>query len=203
MPVTPADLLRRTGLRATGTRLAVYGVLDDARGEGRHLTAADVAAGARRRTDGISTQAVYDCLEALIRAGLVRQIEPAGRPALYETRVGDNHHHLVCRECGTTVDVDCTHGSAPCLAPGDDHGFVVDEAEVVFWGRCAACAARGAVAGPTGPRPPRGPRGAVVPDGAAPALFAPDAPGAEPPALPTAVPATVPAAVAARPHSHH
>jgi Fe2+ or Zn2+ uptake regulation protein len=178
MPATPADLLRSVGLRATGPRLAVFGVLDDARTEGRHLTAADVGAAARQRADGISTQAVYDCLEALTDAGLVRRIEPAGRAALYEARVGDNHHHLVCRECGTTVDVDCTHGTAPCLVPSDDHGFVVDEAEVVFWGRCAACAATG-----SGPAR-RGPRGAVVPDPAGPAGPA------------------VPAGVPARPHSH-
>jgi Fe2+ or Zn2+ uptake regulation protein len=163
MPETPADLLRSAGLRATGPRLAVHGVLHDARAEGRHLTAADVAAEARRRTDGISTQAVYDCLEALTGAGLVRRIEPAGRPALYETRVGDNHHHLVCRACGATVDVDCTHGTAPCLVPSDDHGFVVDEAEVVFWGRCAACA------GTDTGTDPRGPRGAVVVRDAVPA----------------------------------
>ena len=158
-----AEVLRGAGLRVTGPRLAVYEVLDEARAGGRHLTAAEVAVGARRRTDGVSTQAVYDCLEALTRAGLVRRIEPAGQPALYEARVGDNHHHLVCRGCGRTVDVDCTHGSAPCLTPSEDHGFVVDEAEVLFWGRCAACAA----AGPDRP-PPSSLRGPGGPLGAAP-----------------------------------
>jgi Fur family ferric uptake transcriptional regulator len=167
MSTAPVDRLRAAGLRVTGPRLAVYEVLDRARGQGRHLTAADVAAGVRGATDGVSTQAVYDCLEALTRAGLLRRMEPAGRPALYETRVGDNHHHLVCRVCGRTVDVDCTHGSAPCLAPLDPHGFVVDEAEVVFWGRCATCA--DAAAAPSGVRG-GGPVGATAPrpDGAAP-----------------------------------
>jgi Fe2+ or Zn2+ uptake regulation protein len=140
-PLRAPGLLRAAGLRVTGPRLAVYEVLDAGRADGRHLTAAEVAAGVRARTDGVSTQAVYDCLAALGRAGLVRRIEPAGQPALYETRVGDNHHHLVCRDCGRTVDVDCTHGAAPCLTPAVDHGFVVDEAEVVYWGRCPDCAA--------------------------------------------------------------
>ena len=159
-----AGRLRTAGLRVTGPRLAVLGVLDDARVAGGHLTAAEVAGGARRRTPGISTQAVYDCLDALTRTGLVRRIEPAGRPALFEARVGDNHHHLVCRGCGLTVDVDCTHGAAPCLTPAVGHGFVVDEAEVVFWGVCPACAALppgdGAV---TATARPAGPAGATVP----------------------------------------
>lgn len=133
--------LRAAGLRVTVPRLAVFGVLDDARATGGHLTAAEVADGARASAPGVSTQAVYDCLDALTRTGLVRRIEPAGRPALYEARVGDNHHHLVCRGCGRTVDVDCTHGVAPCLRPDDPHGFVVDEAEVLFWGLCPGCAA--------------------------------------------------------------
>jgi Fur family ferric uptake transcriptional regulator len=87
----------------------------------------------------VSTQAVYDCLEALAGAGLARRIEPAGHPARYESRVGDNHHHLVCRSCGATVDVDCAVGAAPCLTPSSSHGFLVEEAEVVFWGRCPEC----------------------------------------------------------------
>ena len=153
---TPTERLRAAGLRVTAQRLAVHDVLD---GDGRHLTAAQVAAGVRDRLDGVSTQAVYDCLDALTAAGLVRRIEPAGRAALYETRVGDNHHHLVCRGCGRTVDVDCTHGSAPCLTPATDHGFVVDEAEVVFWGRCAACASAPAASSTRGLG---GPQGATV-----------------------------------------
>ena len=103
------------------------------------LQAGSRADGARTRSPGISTQAVYDCLDALTRTGLVRRIEPAGRPALFEARVGDNHHHLVCRACGDTVDVDCAVGGAPCLHPSESHGFVIDEAEVVFWGLCPDC----------------------------------------------------------------
>jgi Fur family transcriptional regulator, stress-responsive regulator len=156
---TTAEHLRAAGLRVTAQRLTVHAVLDDARDAGRHLTAAEVAGTVRDRLDGVSTQAVYDCLEALTGAGLVRRIEPAGRPALYETRVGDNHHHLVCRGCARTVDVDCTHGSAPCLTPDADHGFVVDEAEVVFWGRCADCAGQPAS---TSARGLGGPRGATA-----------------------------------------
>ncbi len=158
--------LRAAGLRVTGPRLAVFGVLDDARTTGGHLTAAEIAEGARVRAPGVSTQAIYDCLDALTRTGLVRRIEPAGRPALYEARVGDNHHHLVCRGCGRTVDVDCTHGVAPCLAPDDPHGFVVDEAEVLFWGLCPACAALPLDASGVAGRGVGGPVGATVGSGA-------------------------------------
>ncbi len=89
----------------------------------------------------VSHQAVYDVLRVLTDAGLVRRIQPTGSVARYESRVGDNHHHVVCRSCGAVADVDCAVGGAPCLAASDDHGFVVDEAEVVYWGRCSACAA--------------------------------------------------------------
>jgi Fur family ferric uptake transcriptional regulator len=95
---------------------------------------------ARERLGSLSTQAVYDILRAFTEAGLVRRIEPAGSPALYETRVGDNHHHVVCRVCGTVGDVDCAVGERPCLTPSDAHGFVLDEAEITFWGLCPACA---------------------------------------------------------------
>jgi Fur family transcriptional regulator, stress-responsive regulator len=187
------DRLRAAGLRVTGPRVAVYGVLDEARTAGGHLTAAEVAEGARSRAPGVSTQAVYDCLDALTRTGLVRRIEPAGRPALFEARVGDNHHHLVCRGCGTAVDVDCTHGAAPCLAPDDAHGFVVDEAEVVFWGLCPGCAAAPAepgaalraTVGPVGatraPRPSRSPR----PGSVSTALLSPPVPPAPSTSPPT------------------
>ena len=90
----------------------------------------------------MSTQAVYDSLHALTAAGLLRRIEPAGSPARYETRVGDNHHHLVCRACGEVTDIDCVVGEAPCLAPSQAHGYTVDEAEVVFWGICPSCKAK-------------------------------------------------------------
>jgi Fe2+ or Zn2+ uptake regulation protein len=126
--------LRAAGLRVTETRLAVYGAL----GDRPHSTAAALI---EAIADGdISKQGVYNVLEDLTAAGLVRRIEPAGSPALFELRVGDNHHHLVCRICGRTEDVDCAVGAAPCLAPSTTSGFVLDEAEVVWWGRCADCA---------------------------------------------------------------
>ena len=106
---------------------------------GSHLTAERVAAGVRERLGSVSTQAVYDVLGALTGAGLVRRIEPAGSPALYETRTGDNHHHVVCRSCGAVADIDCVVGEAPCIEPAHAAGFVVDEAEVTFWGLCPVC----------------------------------------------------------------
>jgi Fur family ferric uptake transcriptional regulator len=127
--------LRDAGLRVTASRLAVLSAV----GEGHHLTADQVASVVRDRVGTISTQAVYDVLGALTRAGLTRRIEPAGSPALYETRVGDNHHHVVCRMCGAVSDVDCVIGEPPCVLPTDTSGFVIDEAEVTFWGLCATC----------------------------------------------------------------
>jgi Fur family transcriptional regulator, stress-responsive regulator len=132
------DLLRAAGLRVTRPRLAVLDVLRD----GGHLEVDEIANRVRARLDSVSTQAVYDVLGALSRAGLARRIEPAGSPALYEARVGDNHHHLVCRGCGVITDVDCVVGRAPCLDPNNAHGFEVDEAEVTFWGLCPTCQAR-------------------------------------------------------------
>ena len=133
------DRLRAAGLRVTTPRVTVLDVLEDAHGD-THLAAADVVDRVRVRVGTVSTQAVYDVLDALTRAGLARRIEPAGHPARFEARVGDNHHHLVCRRCGSTTDVDCVVGAAPCLTPSDAAGFVVDEAEVTFWGLCPACA---------------------------------------------------------------
>jgi Fe2+ or Zn2+ uptake regulation protein len=139
----PAAVLRSHGLRVTATRLAVL----DALGElPAHLTVEQVAESARRRIGSLSTQAVYDIMRALHEVGMVRRIEPAGSAALFETRVGDNHHHLVCRDCGLTVDVDCVVGDAPCLAPSAAPGFEVDEAEVIFWGRCPECIGKRATA---------------------------------------------------------
>lgn len=132
----PRAMLRAAGLRVTAPRQAVLGVL----GQYPHSTAETVAVQVRARLGSVSTQAVYDVLAACVEAGLVRRIEPAGSAARYETRAGDNHHHLVCRACGATADVDCVVGRRPCLSPADDHGFVVDEAEIVFWGLCPACA---------------------------------------------------------------
>ncbi len=131
----PKALLRTAGLRVTAPRQAVLGVL----GEYPHSTAETVAVHVRGRLGSVSTQAVYDVLAACVDAGLVRRIEPAGSAARYETRTGDNHHHLVCRSCGATADVDCVVGGRPCLSPDDDSGFVVDEAEIVFWGLCRTC----------------------------------------------------------------
>jgi Fe2+ or Zn2+ uptake regulation protein len=130
-----AAALRSADLRVTGPRLAVLSVVT----EGKHMTAEQVALAARDRVGAISTQAVYDVLGALTRSGFVRRIEPAGSPARYETRVGDNHHHVVCRSCGAISDVDCVVGDPPCVTPADAGGFVVDEAEVTFWGLCPDC----------------------------------------------------------------
>lgn len=131
----PTEILRTAGLRVTAGRLAVLGTL----GGRSHVAADDVAAESRQRLGTLSTQAVYDILHAFTAAGLIRRIEPAGSPAVYETRVGDNHHHVVCRRCGVIADVDCAVGAAPCLDPSDTQGFVVDEAEVTYWGLCPAC----------------------------------------------------------------
>lgn len=138
---TAVERLRDRGLRVTAPRTTVLGVLDDAQLSHEHLTAGQVAVRVRASLGTVSLQAVYDCLQALSDAGLARRMEPAGQAALYESRVDDNHHHLVCRDCARTVDVDCVVGSAACLTPDRTHGFSVDEAEVVFWGRCAECTA--------------------------------------------------------------
>ena len=128
--------LRAAGLRVTGPRVAVLRVLGESRD---HPRVDQVIERVRAAGASISTQAAYDVCEALYRAGLASRIEPARSAARYEARVGDNHHHLVCRSCGLTVDVDCAVGEAPCLEPSDANGFVVDEAEVTYWGLCAAC----------------------------------------------------------------
>jgi len=135
---TPAELLRDRGLRVTRPRLAVLEVL----AEGGHFEVEEIATRVRALLDSVSTQAVYDVLGALARVGLARRIEPAGSPAKYEGRAGDNHHHVVCRGCGAIDDVDCAVGEAPCLVPSARHGFVIDEAEVTFWGLCATCQAK-------------------------------------------------------------
>ena len=130
-----AAALRDGGLRVTAPRLAVLTVVT----EGKHMTAEQVARAARERIGAISTQAVYDVLGALTAGGFVRRIEPAGSSARYETRVGDNHHHVVCRSCGAITDIECVVGEPPCVTPEDAGGFVVDEAEVTFWGLCPNC----------------------------------------------------------------
>lgn len=129
--------LRAAGLRVTAPRLAVLGILHDH----PHSTADFVAAGVREQLGGVSTQTVYDVLRACSERGLLRRIEPAGSAVRYETRIADNHHHLICRVCGEIVDIDCVVGQAPCLVPDRDHGYLIDEAEVTFWGLCPTCRA--------------------------------------------------------------
>jgi Fe2+ or Zn2+ uptake regulation protein len=133
------EILRSRGLRVTRPRLAVLEILDANQG---HLDVEQITARVRTRLDSVSVQAVYDVLGALSRAGLARRIEPAGSPARFERRAGDNHHHIVCRGCGEIADVDCAVGAAPCLDPSQAHGFEVDEAEVTFWGLCPSCQSR-------------------------------------------------------------
>ena len=130
------EALRRAGLRVTASRLAV---LTAVLGVGQHRDAEAIAEAARQQLGALSTQAVYDNLHILEEAGLIRRIQPSGHPGRYEARVGDNHHHLVCRRCGVTADVDCAVGAAPCLEPSARHGFVVEEAEIIFWGLCPEC----------------------------------------------------------------
>ncbi|MGJ5756077.1 Fur family ferric uptake transcriptional regulator [Streptomyces puniciscabiei] len=134
-PPTTAEELRGAGLRVTAARVAL---LETVRA-GDHLGVEAIASGVRDRVGHISLQAVYEALHALTAAGLLRRIEPAGHPARYEGRVGDNHHHIVCRSCGAVADVDCAVGDAPCLTASDDRGFAIDEAEVVYWGLCPDC----------------------------------------------------------------
>ncbi|MFJ8542548.1 Fur family transcriptional regulator [Streptomyces sp. NPDC093586] len=131
---TAADL-RGAGLRVTAARVAL---LETVRA-GDHLGVEAIASGVRDRVGHVSLQAVYEALHALAAAGLVRRIQPPGGPARFEGRVGDNHHHVMCRSCGALADVDCAVGEAPCLTASDDHGFAIDEAEIVYRGLCPAC----------------------------------------------------------------
>lgn len=130
-----ADLLRQHGLHVTAQRLAVLRAVS----AHPHISADGVAETANAQIGAISRQAVYDALGVLVEYGLLRRIQPRGSPARYETRVGDNHHHLICRDCGRVVDVDCAVGSAPCLTPAEDGDYQIDEAEVIYWGRCPEC----------------------------------------------------------------
>ncbi|MEU8385957.1 Fur family transcriptional regulator [Streptosporangium sp. NPDC048865] len=134
-PPTTAEELRGAGLRVTAARVAL---LETVR-SGDHLDVEALTSGVRDRIGQISLQAVYEGLHALTGAGLVRRIEPPGSPALFEGRVGDNHHHIVCRSCGVVADVDCAIGEAPCLTASNDHGFAIDEAEIIYWGVCLSC----------------------------------------------------------------
>lgn len=144
MPTDHAELLRDANLRVTAPRLAVLAEV----AAHPHATADSVRAGVHERLGTVSTQAVYDVLNALTAAQILRRIEPQGSAGRYELYRGDNHHHLVCRTCGIVHDVPCAVGHAPCLTASDDHGFVVDTAEVIFWGTCPACAAATAAAEP-------------------------------------------------------
>ncbi|MEW2383048.1 Fur family transcriptional regulator [Micromonospora sp. NPDC047707] len=132
-------MLRGAALRVTRPRVAVLHAVH----AHPHADTESIITAVRRDLPDVSHQAVYDVLRALTTAGLVRRIEPSGSVARYESRIGDNHHHLVCRSCGLIADVDCAVGEAPCLTPSDDRGFSVDEAEVVYWGRCPDCSDAG------------------------------------------------------------
>ena len=140
MPETTdlAQILRAADLRVTRPRVAVLGAVH----EHPHADTDSIIAVVRADLGEVSTQAVYDVLRALTGAGLVRRIQPAGSTARFESRVADNHHHVVCRSCGAIADVDCAVGHAPCLDPSNDHGYSIDEAEVTYWGQCPDCAGR-------------------------------------------------------------
>ena len=139
MTATPdlpaAEELRGAGLRVTAVRVALL----EAVRHGDHLGVEALAARVRERVGHVSLQAVYEALNALAATGLVRRIQPAGSPARFEGRIGDNHHHAICRGCGSVADVDCAVGEAPCLTASNDHGFEIDEAEVIYWGLCPDC----------------------------------------------------------------
>jgi Fur family ferric uptake transcriptional regulator len=135
LAIDPAELLRQRGIQVTAQRLAVLRAV----GAEPHITADAVADVVRSEIGAISLQSVYDALSVLVTEGLIRRIQPSGSPARFEDRVGDNHHHLICRICGSVVDVDCAVGKAPCLTAHDDNGYQIDEAEVAYWGRCPDC----------------------------------------------------------------
>jgi Fur family transcriptional regulator, stress-responsive regulator len=135
--VDNAALLRRHGVQVTAQRLAVL----QAVAEHPHGTTAEIASAARSELGAVSVQAVYDALAALTDKGIIRRIQPAGSSARYEDRVDDNHHHLICRACGRMIDVDCAVGETPCLTAAEDAGYEIDEAEVIYWGRCPECVA--------------------------------------------------------------
>ncbi|HZU39950.1 MAG TPA: Fur family transcriptional regulator [Solirubrobacteraceae bacterium] len=136
-PLDTAALLREHGVQITAQRLAVLRAVADR----PHSTAADIDAVVRAQLGAVSLQAVYDALATLTEKGIVRRIQPAGSAARYEDRVGDNHHHVICRSCGRMTDVDCAVGFAPCLAAPEGSGYEIDEAEVIYWGRCPECVA--------------------------------------------------------------
>jgi Fur family transcriptional regulator, stress-responsive regulator len=135
--VDKAALLREHGVQVTAQRLAVLRAVSDR----PHGTTAEIAAVVRSEIGAVSVQAVYDALAILTDTGIIRRIQPAGSPARYEDRVDDNHHHLICRSCGRMLDVDCAVGDAPCLMAAETSGYEINEAEVIYWGRCPDCVA--------------------------------------------------------------
>lgn len=135
MPTDPKQVLRAHGLHVTAPRLAVLAAVSSR----PHATADELVELVRAGIGSVSRQAVFDTLGTLSDLGIIRRIQPARSAARYEDRVGDNHHHLVCRACGHTVDVDCAVDNRPCLQASDDHGFLIDEAEVIYWGICPRC----------------------------------------------------------------
>jgi Fur family transcriptional regulator, stress-responsive regulator len=145
MATDSAALLRGRGIQVTAQRLAVMRAVAGQ----PHITADAVAEAVRAAIGAISLQSVYDALGLLVSEGLIRRIQPSGSPARFEDRVGDNHHHLICRECGRMVDVDCAAGAAPCLTPSDGRGYEIDEAEVAYWGRCPDCVGQSRPASPS------------------------------------------------------
>ncbi|HEY5619041.1 MAG TPA: Fur family transcriptional regulator [Vicinamibacterales bacterium] len=155
MVTDQAHLLRQRGIQVTAQRLAVLRAVAGH----PHITADAVADAVRAEIGAISLQSVYDALGVLVAEGLIRRIQPAGSPARFEDRVNDNHHHLICRTCGRMVDVDCAAGSAPCLTAVDDRGYEIDEAEVVYWGRCPRCVAQSRAPSSSAPAPRRRSRG--------------------------------------------
>ena len=143
MKIDPADLLRKHGLQVTAQSLAVLRAVSDR----PHCTADNVAEDVRAEIGAISRQAVYDALRMLTEKRLIRRVQPAGSPALYDPRVGDDHHHVICRTCGKAVDVDCTLGKDPCFTAAAESHYRIDEVEVTFWGTCPECLAETSGAG--------------------------------------------------------
>ena len=151
MDTDQASLLRARGIQVTAQRLAVLRTV----AAEPHVAADRVAEVVRAEIGAISLQSVYDALNLLVTEGLIRRIQPSGSPARFEDRVGDNHHHLICRICGRVVDVDCAVGDAPCLAASDDKGYQIDEAEIAYWGRCPDCQSQPPASSPSAPSPSR------------------------------------------------
>jgi Fur family ferric uptake transcriptional regulator len=143
--IDPGELLRQHGIQVTAQRLAVLRAVSSQ----PHITADAVAEAVRAEIGAISLQSVYDALSLLVAENLIRRIQPSGSAARFEDRVGDNHHHLICRVCGQVVDVDCAVGAAPCLTAADERGYEIEQAEVAYWGRCPECVASARAATPT------------------------------------------------------